>query len=104
MPILDLFNWNSAVLGVLRVLLRGSDLVVESDYIQEQGRALFREAVALGLEGIMVKALASPQLLGRRSRHRLKINPRGRVALPGKLSGAEPPGPFPGPGLREAAW
>ena len=60
MPILDLFNWNIAVLCVLRALLPGSDLVVESEYIQEQGRAFFREAVDLGLEGIMVKALASP--------------------------------------------
>ncbi len=35
--------------------------------------------MARGLEGIMAKANASPYLIGKRSRHWLKIKPRGRA-------------------------
>lgn len=66
---------------VLRVLLPDSDLVVESQYIKEKGRAFFREAVDLGLEGIMAKAMPSPYLIGKRSRHWLKIKPRGQMEV-----------------------
>lgn len=45
---------------VLRSLLPDSDLVLESQYIKERGKAFFQEAVALGLEGIMAKAIISP--------------------------------------------
>ena len=56
-----------------------TDVVVESQYIEEKGRAFFQEAVDLGLEGIMAKAMASPYLIGKRSRHWLKIKPRGQM-------------------------
>lgn len=65
---------------VLRAILPDSDQVVESQYIEAQGQAFFREAVARGLEGVMAKARASPYLIGQRSRHWLKIKPRGRMA------------------------
>jgi DNA ligase D-like protein (predicted ligase) len=64
----------------LREILRESDQVVESKFIREQGQAFFREAVAQGLEGVMGKAVASPYLPGQRSRHWLKIKPRGLKA------------------------
>jgi DNA ligase D-like protein (predicted ligase) len=64
----------------LQAILRESDQVLESKYIREQGRAFFKEAVAQGLEGIMGKAMSSPYLVGKRSRHWLKIKPRGSMA------------------------
>jgi DNA ligase D-like protein (predicted ligase) len=64
---------------VLRTILPDSDLVVESRFIEGQGKAFFQEAVSQGLEGIMAKALASPYLIGQRSRHWLKIKPRGAM-------------------------
>jgi bifunctional non-homologous end joining protein LigD len=63
----------------MRAILPDSDLVLESQYIEAQGQAFFREAVAQGLEGVMAKARASPYLIGQRSRHWLKIKPRGRM-------------------------
>ena len=65
--------------GILRDILKESDQVLESKYILEKGKAFFQEAVAQGLEGIMGKALASPYLVGQRSRFWLKIKPRGRA-------------------------
>jgi bifunctional non-homologous end joining protein LigD len=63
----------------LRAILPDSDLVVESRYIEEKGKAFFQEAVSQGLEGIMGKAMASPYLIGQRSRYWLKIKPRGTM-------------------------
>jgi bifunctional non-homologous end joining protein LigD len=63
----------------LQEILRESDQVLESKFIREQGRAFFREAVAQGLEGIMGKAVDSPYLPGRRSRHWLKVKPRKQL-------------------------
>jgi DNA ligase D-like protein (predicted ligase) len=60
----------------MRAILPDSELLLESQYIEERGKHFFREAMAQGLEGIMAKALASPYLIGKRSRHWLKIKPR----------------------------
>ncbi len=62
---------------VMRAVLPESEVLVESQYIEEHGQAFFREAVERGLEGVMAKAKASPYLIGKRSRHWLKIKPRG---------------------------
>ncbi len=62
---------------ILQEILRESDQVVESKFIREHGQAFFKEAVAQGLEGVMGKAGSSPYLVGQRSRHWLKIKPRG---------------------------
>jgi bifunctional non-homologous end joining protein LigD len=61
---------------ILRGLLEESAEVVESRYLQEQGKSFYREVVAQGLEGVMAKALDSSYLVGQRSRHWLKIKPR----------------------------
>jgi bifunctional non-homologous end joining protein LigD len=64
---------------VMRAILPDSESVLESQYVAARGKAFFQEAVAQGLEGVMAKALASPYLIGKRSRHWLKIKPRGRM-------------------------
>ena len=75
---------------ILQGLLEESPGIVESRHIQEQGTSFFREVVAQGLEGVMAKALDSPYLVGQRSRHWLKIKPRGTATcfivgyLPGR--------------------
>jgi DNA ligase D-like protein (predicted ligase) len=61
----------------LREILKESDRVLESRYILEKGKSFFNEAVAQGLEGVMGKAMGSPYLIGKRSRHWLKVKPRG---------------------------
>jgi bifunctional non-homologous end joining protein LigD len=58
---------------VLHEILPDSDLVRESQYITGGGREFFRAAVGQGEEGVMGKDLASPYLIGQRSRHWLKI-------------------------------
>jgi bifunctional non-homologous end joining protein LigD len=62
---------------LLGEILAESAEVVESRYIQARGRSFYQEVVAQGLEGVMAKALDSPYLIGQRSRHWLKIKPRG---------------------------
>jgi bifunctional non-homologous end joining protein LigD len=75
---------------ILHGMLEESAQLLESRYIQEQGKSFFREVVAQGLEGVMGKALDSPYLVGQRSRHWLKIKPRGTATcfivgyLPGR--------------------
>jgi bifunctional non-homologous end joining protein LigD len=75
---------------ILQEMLEESPGIVESRYIQERGTSFYREVVAQGLEGIMAKALDSPYLVGQRSRHWLKIKPRGTATcfivgyLPGR--------------------
>ncbi|MBM4273698.1 MAG: DNA ligase [Deltaproteobacteria bacterium] len=64
---------------LLESIMGESPYLVESRFILEKGRAFFKEAVAQGLEGIMAKALDSPYLIGVRSRHWLKIKPRGQA-------------------------
>lgn len=64
---------------LLEAIMQESPYLVESRFILEKGRAFFKEAVAQGLEGVMGKALNSPYLMGTRSRHWLKIKPRGQV-------------------------
>jgi bifunctional non-homologous end joining protein LigD len=64
---------------ILGDLLAESAEVVESRYILAQGKSFYREVVAQGLEGVMAKALDSPYLVGQRSRHWLKIKPRGQA-------------------------
>lgn len=50
-----------------------NDAIIESRWVPESGRAYYQEATALGLEGIVAKALVSPYLPGKRSRHWIKI-------------------------------
>jgi len=64
---------------ILADLLEESAQMVESGYIEARGLSFYREAVARGLEGVMAKALDSPYLIGKRSRHWLKIKPRGKA-------------------------
>lgn len=61
---------------VLADTLGESPHLMESAWVLERGRAFFRAAVDQGQEGAMAKALDSPYLIGRRSRHWLKIKPR----------------------------
>jgi bifunctional non-homologous end joining protein LigD len=65
--------------ALLRDVLTESRHLVESRYIHEQGASFFQEVVDRGLEGVMAKNLASPYLIGRRSRFWLKIKPRLRA-------------------------
>lgn len=51
---------------------RASDALIESAYAVEHGRAYFQEVVARGLEGVVAKALSSPYLPGKRTRHWVK--------------------------------
>jgi DNA ligase D-like protein (predicted ligase) len=51
--------------------------LLESQFVREHGIRFFREVVAKGFEGVMAKSLTSPYLIGKRSRHWLKIKPRG---------------------------
>jgi DNA ligase D-like protein (predicted ligase) len=64
---------------ILADLLEESAHLVESGYIEAQGRSFYREVVDQGLEGVMAKALSSPYLEGKRSRYWLKIKPRSRT-------------------------
>jgi DNA ligase D-like protein (predicted ligase) len=50
--------------------------LLESQFVLAEGIHFFRKAVGQGLEGVMAKSLAGPYLVGRRSRHWLKIKPR----------------------------
>jgi DNA ligase D-like protein (predicted ligase) len=95
---------------LLRTVLAESPLLVESGYILEKGRAFFQEVVDRGLEGVMAKALASPYLIGRRSRFWLKIKPRGREVCyvvgytPGKRARAGTFGALAVAAVREGVW
>jgi bifunctional non-homologous end joining protein LigD len=64
---------------ILAGLLPASGQMVESGYVENRGLSFYREVVARGLEGVMAKALDSPYLVGKRSRHWLKIKPRGKA-------------------------
>ena len=64
---------------ILADLLEESGQMVESGYVEARGLSFYREVVARGLEGVMAKALDSPYLIGKRSRHWFKIKPRGKA-------------------------
>jgi DNA ligase D-like protein (predicted ligase) len=57
----------------LRGILRESPHLLMSECVEEQGKAFFDEAMRHGLEGVMAKSIDSPYLMGKRSRHWLKI-------------------------------
>ncbi|RLB05300.1 MAG: DNA ligase [Deltaproteobacteria bacterium] len=61
---------------ILRSILQESTYLVESLYIEEKGKAFFKRVLDEGLEGIMAKSITSPYLIGKRSRHWLKIKPK----------------------------
>jgi bifunctional non-homologous end joining protein LigD len=96
--------------GLLKRILRESPHLVESRYIGERGKSFFKEVVDQGLEGVMAKALDSPYLMGRRSRHWLKIKPRGRAVCyvvgytPGKGGRAGAFGALAVAAVVEGAW
>ncbi|MBO8142361.1 MAG: ATP-dependent DNA ligase [Firmicutes bacterium] len=54
----------------------GSDYGVLSPQVPQQGRQLFAESLARGLEGIVAKRADSPYIPGRRTRHWLKVRRR----------------------------
>jgi DNA ligase D-like protein (predicted ligase) len=58
---------------ILEQTVRESSRVLISRYIVGNGRKFFNEVKKKGLEGIMAKRLDSPYLIGKRSRHWLKI-------------------------------
>lgn len=64
---------------ILTDILKESEQLVESGYVEARGLSFYREVVARGLEGVMAKALDSPYLIGKRSRHWLKIKPRDKA-------------------------
>lgn len=61
---------------LLAGVLRETPNLIESRFVRERGTAFFQEVVSRGLEGVMAKTLTGPYLIGRRSRHWLKIKPR----------------------------
>lgn len=61
---------------LIKKILNNSSSILESRYIYENGIKYFKEAVKLGFEGIMAKSMNSPYLIGKRSRHWLKIKPK----------------------------
>ena len=65
--------------GLLKEVLRESEVLIESRFVMEKGREFFERVVAEGFEGVMAKELRSPYLIGKRSRYWLKIKPRGRA-------------------------
>lgn len=63
---------------LLSQLLTGhsSDCLVESTYVLERGRDLFKEIVERGLEGVVAKSLTSPYMPGKRSPYWIKVKSR----------------------------
>lgn len=61
---------------LLAKILLESPLIIESQYISENGKSFFRKTIEQGLEGIMAKSIHSPYLIGKRSRYWLKIKPK----------------------------
>ncbi|TLZ62789.1 MAG: DNA ligase [Methanobacteriota archaeon] len=64
---------------VLRTLVRTSDRVTLSDYIEGQGRAYYAAIIERGLEGIIAKRKGSRYALGRRTRDWLKVKKRETI-------------------------
>lgn len=62
--------------GLIEGVIEDIPHVIESQYIEEEGKTFFIEAVKQGFEGVMAKAAHSPYLIGKRSRYWLKIKPR----------------------------
>jgi DNA ligase D-like protein (predicted ligase) len=58
---------------LLEEILSPSDIVRLSPAVRNGGQAFHSAAVAAGLEGTVIKALSSPYLPGRRSKHWIKI-------------------------------
>ena len=64
---------------VLRTLVRTSDRVTLSDYIEGQGRVYYAAILERGLEGIIAKRKGSRYALGRRTRDWLKVKKRETI-------------------------
>jgi bifunctional non-homologous end joining protein LigD len=58
---------------ILRNVVIENEYITICDYIYKEGVKYFKATVELGLEGIIAKRLDSPYLIGRRSKHWLKI-------------------------------
>jgi DNA ligase D-like protein (predicted ligase) len=59
--------------SILKEGLQESDVVTIIDYLPEDGKAYFKAALGMGLEGIMAKRLDSPYQPGVRSKYWIKI-------------------------------
>lgn len=64
---------------VLRTLVRTSDRVTLSDYIEREGRAYYGAIIERGLEGIIAKRKGSRYAIGRRNRDWLKVKKREAI-------------------------
>src|SRR3989442_10850758 len=64
---------------ILRTVVRTSERVTLSDYIEREGRAYYAAIIERGLEGIIVKRKGRRYLLGRRTRDWLKIKKRETI-------------------------
>jgi len=62
---------------ILQRVVTESDSVLQSRFVEERGRAFYEGVVKEGFEGMMAKRKDSPYLIGKRSRHWLKVKPRG---------------------------
>ena len=60
------------------IIEEGEGLIL-SRFVEERGTVFLKEVVSRGLEGVMAKEKGSPYLVGKRSRHWLKIKPRRRA-------------------------
>lgn len=61
--------------ALLGKIIKGEGSIIVSRYVLKEGKRYFDEVISRGFEGVMAKALMSPYLIGKRSRHWLKIKP-----------------------------
>ena len=64
---------------ILRTVVRTSERVTLSDYIERDGRAYYGAIIERGLEGVIAKRKGSRYLLGRRTRDWLKVKKRETI-------------------------
>lgn len=58
---------------ILKDIVKDAEVLLFTDFIEKHGKRYFSVVKQKGLEGIMAKHINSPYLLGKRSRHWLKI-------------------------------
>lgn len=61
----------------LQRIVTDSEVVLQSRFVEERGKAFYEGAIKEGFEGVMAKRKDSPYLIGKRSRFWLKVKPRG---------------------------
>lgn len=61
--------------ALLGKIIKEEGSIIVSRYVLKEGKRYFDEVISRGFEGVMAKALMSPYLIGKRSRHWLKIKP-----------------------------